>query len=145
MVGKTETAAAIDLSKIRFAWRGDLDPVLKIEKLQIGQGERIFIEGPSGSGKSTLLGLIAGVLVPQQGLIRVNGCHLNTLNGAARDRYRADHIGYIYQMFNLIPYLSVVENVTLPCRFSSRRRDRASNQSAGWHAEALRYINVWRR
>jgi putative ABC transport system ATP-binding protein len=141
MAGKTETAAAIDISKIRFAWRGNLDPVLKIEKLQIGQGERIFIEGPSGSGKSTLLGLIAGVLVPQQGVIQVNGCHLNTLNGAARDRYRADHIGYIYQMFNLIPYLSVVENVTLPCRFSSRRRDRASAQSAGWQAEALRLLN----
>ena len=140
MEEKRRTTTAIDLSEISFAWRDDLGPVLKIEKLRIGQGERIFVEGPSGSGKSTLLSLIAGVVVPQLGTIRINGCHLNALNGAARDRYRADHIGFIYQMFNLIPYLSVVENVTLPCRFSYRRRNRVSNKSADCHGEALRLL-----
>ncbi len=138
---ESKTDAAIDLSGIRFSWRDDLDPVLKIEKLTIEQGERIFIQGPSGSGKSTLLSLIAGVVVPQNGIVRINGCHLNELNGAARDRYRADHIGFIYQMFNLIPYLSVVENVTLPCRFSSTRKNRVSDNSAGIHREALRLLN----
>ena len=67
-----------------------------------------------GMRKSTLLSLVAGVVVPQQGRVQVNGCRLNELDGAARDRFRADNIGFIYQMFNLIPYLSVVENVTLP-------------------------------
>ncbi len=138
---ESKTDAAIDLSGIRFSWRDDLDPVLKIEKLKIEQGERIFIQGPSGSGKSTLLSLIAGVVVPQNGMVRINGCHLNRLNGAARDRYRADHIGFIYQMFNLIPYLSVVENVTLPCRFSSARKHRVSGISAGSRGEALRLLN----
>lgn len=134
------SAAAIDISGIRFAWRHDLEPVLKIENLLVDQGERIFIGGPSGCGKSTLLSLLAGVVTPQQGAIMVSGCHINALSGAARDRFRADHIGFIYQMFNLIPYLSVVENITLPCRFSARRRSRAAARSTGYQAEALRLL-----
>lgn len=130
----------IELSEIRFAWRKDLGSVLKIEHLLIHRGERVFIEGPSGSGKSTLLSLLAGVVTPQQGMISVNGFHFNALNGAGRDRFRADHIGFIYQMFNLIPYLSVVENVTLPCRFSSLRRNRASTQSGEVKTEAMRLL-----
>jgi putative ABC transport system ATP-binding protein len=141
MSKKLDREMAIHISGLRFAWRGDLPPVLNIENLRISQGERIFIEGASGVGKSTLLNLIAGVVIPQQGIIRVNGRHINAINGAARDRFRADHIGYIYQMFNLIPYLSVVENVTLPCRFSSRRRSRASRQLSGSYMEALRLLN----
>ena len=132
---------AIELSGLRFSWRDDLEPVLMIEHLQINQGERVFIAGPSGSGKSTLLGLVAGVAVPQKGTVAVNGCQLNGLSGAARDRFRADNIGFIYQMFNLIPYLSVVENVTLPCRFSTRRRERASAGSSGYINEALRLLS----
>ncbi len=132
---------AIELRDLHFTWRADLDPVLMIEHLQIIKGERVFIAGPSGGGKSTLLSLLAGVVVPQRGTVTVNGCQLNDLPGAARDRFRADNIGYIYQMFNLIPYLSVVENVTLPCRFSSRRRDRASARSSGYISEALRLLS----
>ena len=132
---------AIELSEMHFAWRDDLDPVLMIEHLQINKGERVFIAGPSGGGKSTLLSLLAGVVVPQRGSITVNGCQLNELHSAARDRFRADNIGFIYQMFNLIPYLSVVENVTLPCRFSTRRRERASARSVGYINEALRFLN----
>ena len=126
---------------MRFAWRSDLEPVLHIDHMQIDQGERVFIVGPSGGGKSTLLSLFAGVVVPQQGTVTVKDCRLDALNGAERDRFRADNIGFIYQMFNLIPYLSVVENVTLPCRFSSRRRDRASARSSGYVNEALRLLN----
>jgi putative ABC transport system ATP-binding protein len=140
MPDKISSTIAIELSGLRFAWRDELEPVLMIEHLQINQGERVFIEGPSGIGKSTLLSLVAGVVVPQQGTIKVNGCQLNGLHGAARDRFRADNIGFIYQMFNLIPYLSVIENVTLPCRFSSRRRDRASARSSGHINEALRLL-----
>ena len=112
-----------------------------VEHLQINQGERVFIAGPSGGGKSTLLSLLAGVIVPQRGTVVVNGCQLNALRSAARDRFRADNLGFIYQMFNLIPYLSVVENVTLPCRFSSRRRERAAARSSGCVDEALRLLN----
>jgi putative ABC transport system ATP-binding protein len=141
MLDRSASNIAIELSKLRFAWRDDHAPVLRVEHLQIHQGERVFIAGPSGGGKSTLLSLLAGVIVPQQGTIVVNGCQLNELRSAARDRFRADNIGFIYQMFNLIPYLSVVENVTLPCRFSSRRHDRASGRSSGCIDEALRLLN----
>jgi putative ABC transport system ATP-binding protein len=141
MPDKPNTVMAVDISGLCFSWRDRLDPILDIDCLQIKRGERVFIEGPSGSGKSTLLSLIAGVVAPQKGNIRVNGHHLNTLNSAARDRFRADNIGYIYQMFNLIPYLSVIENVILPCRFSKSRRDRATNRSDSCDAEAIRLLN----
>ena len=141
MLDRSASTIAIELSKLRFAWRADHDPVLMVEYLQINQGERVFIAGPSGGGKSTLLSLLAGVIVPQRGTIEVNGCQLNALRSAARDHFRADNIGFIYQMFNLIPYLSVVENVTLPCRFSSRRNDRASARSSGCIDEALRLLD----
>jgi putative ABC transport system ATP-binding protein len=142
MFNNLYTTPAIDISELRFSWRNGQDPVLNIKCLQIKSGERVFIEGPSGSGKSTLLSLIAGVVTPQQGTINVHNVHLNALGGAGRDRFRADHIGFIYQMFNLIPYLSVIENVTLPCRFSSARRDRAAGQSSGFQAEAIRLLNM---
>ena len=140
MTENISSTIAIELSGLTFAWRDDIDPVLKIEHLQIHQGERVFISGSSGSGKSTLLSLVAGVVVPQQGTVTVNSCQLNRLHGAARDRFRADNIGFIYQMFNLIPYLSVVENVTLPCRFSTHRRDRAIARASGYINEALRLL-----
>ncbi len=132
---------AIDISGLSFAWDGR-DSILKIGSVQINRGERVFIEGPSGSGKSTLLSLIAGVIAPQEGKIIVNGTHLNALSGADRDRFRADHIGFIYQMFNLIPYLSVVENVTLPCRFSQRRREQSAGRSSTIEKEAMRLLNI---
>ncbi len=134
-------AQAIEISEMRFRWRERSEHVLDIAYLQIQRGERVFIQGPSGSGKSTLLSLVAGVVTPQSGVMRVNGCHLSSLSGSDRDRFRADHIGYIYQMFNLIPYLSVVENVTLPCRFSELRRKRAMRRSAGIREEALRLLD----
>jgi len=139
MSKKQGSELAIEISELRFSWMGHA-PILEIERLQINRGERIFIEGPSGSGKSTLLSLIAGVITPQNGTIKVHGRRVSELKGADRDRFRADHIGYIYQMFNLIPYLSVVENVTLPCRFSTRRRDRAASRSCSFEKDAIRLL-----
>ena len=130
---------AIDVSGLCFSWNSR-ESLLEIDSLQIKRGERIFIEGPSGSGKSTLLSLIAGVVTPQKGTITINDQLVSALNGADRDRFRADHIGFIYQMFNLIPYLSVVENVTLPCRFSLRRREEAAARSSSFEAEAMRLL-----
>ncbi len=131
---------AVKIAQLRFAWHDGLDPVLAIAQLRIERGERVFIEGPSGSGKSTLLSLIAGVAIPQQGTIQVNGVHLNALSGANRDRFRADHIGFIYQMFNLIPYLSVIENVTLPCRFSIQKKERAVSHASDETDAALKLL-----
>jgi putative ABC transport system ATP-binding protein len=90
----------------------------------IERGEKVFLHGPSGSGKTTLLGILAGVLKASQGSVNILGHDFAQLSGAARDRVRGTHIGYVFQMFNLIPYLSVVENIMLPCRVSNERRQR---------------------
>jgi putative ABC transport system ATP-binding protein len=114
----------IQLDDVHFAWPGQ-PQLLDIASFALDRGERVFLKGPSGSGKTTLLGLLGGVLLPGNGSIRVLETDLPSLSASARDRFRADHTGYIFQMFNLLPYLSVVENVTLPCRFSPLRRERA--------------------
>ncbi len=84
----------------------------------------MLLVGPSGGGKSTLLSLLAGVVTPQQGSIGVLGTDLGSLSRSARDRFRANHFGIIFQQFNLLPYASVVDNVVLPLHFSKQRRAR---------------------
>jgi putative ABC transport system ATP-binding protein len=116
-------ATAIDIEQVRFGWPG-ARPLLEIDRLLIGKGERVFLRGPSGSGKSTLLGLIGGVLVPGQGRVRLLDTDIAALGAAGRDRFRGEHLGFVFQMFNLVPYLTVLENVLLPAQFSRARRDR---------------------
>ncbi|WP_322789151.1 ABC transporter ATP-binding protein [Thiohalocapsa halophila] len=130
----------VQLEGVRFRWRRKGPNILTLDGLVVGRGERVFIEGPSGSGKSTLLGLLAGVTVPQTGTVQVLGERLSARSGAERDHFRADHIGYIFQQFNLIPYLGIVDNVVLPCRFSAKRRERALARSKGLRAEAKRLL-----
>ena len=130
----------VDLSSLRFSWTAAGPPLLEIGTLRVARGERVFLRGRSGSGKSTLLNLLAGVVTPQDGSIRILGSDLRTLSGAGRDRFRADHIGYIFQMFNLIAYLSVIENVCLPCGFSEQRRQRAIEGGASLESEAIRLL-----
>lgn len=132
---------AIAIRDLTFRWRADQPPVLAIDALDIQPGERVFIEGPSGSGKTTLLGLLAGVLQVSDGTLDVLGRPLHRLGAVERDRFRADHVGYVFQMFNLIPYLTMVENVALPCRFSHRRRDRALARGGDLAAEAGRLLD----
>jgi putative ABC transport system ATP-binding protein len=129
----------IELSDVRFSWPGG-EPLLAITALRVSRGERIFMHGPSGSGKSTLLGLLGGVLEPQHGSVRVDGLQLSAVKRPLRDRFRAERIGFIFQMFNLIPYLSVLDNVTLPARFSEQRRRRATELSGSPAAEARRLL-----
>jgi putative ABC transport system ATP-binding protein len=115
--------------------------VLRVPALEIVRGEKVFIYGPSGSGKTTLLGLMAGVLRADAGAVRVLGNNLTDLSNRQRDALRAAHIGYIFQLFNLIPYLSVLENIVLPCRLSRERRERlggvAPDKAAAALADAL--------
>ncbi len=131
---------AIALSDLRFRWRTALPDTLNIEQFSVGAGERVFIQGASGSGKSTLLGLLAGVHMPTAGSVRLLGTAIHQLGSAARDRFRADHIGFIFQLFNLIPYLSVLENVVLPCRFSVKRRQYLMDKGVLPLAEARRLL-----
>lgn len=134
-------SAAIALEDLHFRWRPGAAPVLEIPELRIAYGERVFLHGPSGSGKSTLLGLVAGVLAPTAGRVEVLSASLHAMSGARRDRFRADHVGVIFQMFNLIPYLGVLENVTLPCDFSSRRKGTAGARGSTVDAEARRLLS----
>lgn len=113
---------AVQVENLRFSWTKGAPALLDINSFRLARGERLFLRGASGSGKSTLLGLIAGVLEPQAGRVEVLGHDMSSLRPAARDRVRADHLGVIFQLFNLVPYLSVVANVTLPVRFSRPRR-----------------------
>ncbi|KJK08493.1 ABC transporter ATP-binding protein [Pseudomonas alkylphenolica] len=117
--------ALIELTDLGFAWPGQA-PLLDIPALRLEVGESLFLKGPSGSGKTTLLGLLGGVQKPDRGSIRLLGQDLSELTLAARDRFRVDHTGYIFQQFNLLPFLSVRENVELPCRFSRSRAQRAA-------------------
>ncbi|MFC6669153.1 ABC transporter ATP-binding protein [Marinobacterium aestuariivivens] len=131
--------AAIEIEQLQFGWQPG-NPVLEIASLRVGQGEKLFVQGPSGSGKSTLLSLIGGVLTPDSGHLRVLGRDLGTLGAAARDHFRAHHLGVIFQLFNLLPYLSVLENVVLPCHFSRQRRDRALARADSLDGEARRLL-----
>ncbi|TLX55125.1 ABC transporter ATP-binding protein [Stutzerimonas nosocomialis] len=118
------TQPLIELHDLGFAWPGQAE-LLDIPHFQLHAGESLFLKGPSGSGKTTLLGLLGGVQVPGRGSVRLLGRELEKLSASARDRFRVDHTGYIFQQFNLLPFLSVRENVTLPCRFSHQRSQRA--------------------
>jgi putative ABC transport system ATP-binding protein len=122
------TAPAVALSDVRFAYKAGRD-VLAIERLSIARGETVFLHGPSGSGKTTLLGLLAGVLQANRGEVRVLGEDFTTMSSGARDAFRARHLGYVFQMFNLIPYLSVRENILIPIRLDAGRRARLGGQS----------------
>lgn len=114
---------AIEVEDLMFAWPRRA-PLMQLKSLRIQRGERVFLIGPSGSGKSTLLGLIGGVLTPTAGTVRLMGTSLGDLDAGARDVFRGNHVGLIFQQFNLIPYLSVRSNVLLPFAFSPERRAR---------------------
>ena len=133
----------ITLENVLFKWHAkQSEPTINITKLDIDQGEHVFLHGPSGCGKSTLLSLLAGVTVPTQGNIELLGKAINQLSNSKRDRFRADHIGYIFQNFNLLPYLSPIENVTLGCQFSKQRQKNALKNSATIAAEASRLLSA---
>lgn len=118
------TAPLLELHQLGFAWPGQVE-LLDIPSFALEQNQSLFLKGPSGSGKTTLLGLIGGVQKAQRGTVRLLGHDLTALSAGARDRFRVDHTGYIFQQFNLLPFLSVAENVGLPCHFSKSRAERA--------------------
>lgn len=124
----TAGAPAVELSALRFAYKAGRE-VLAIDALTIARGETVFLHGPSGSGKTTLLGLLAGVLQATSGSVCVLGEDFSTMTDGARDAFRARHLGYVFQMFNLIPYLPVRENILLPVRLEPARRARLNGRS----------------
>ncbi len=130
---------AIEISGLRFGYVPGED-ILSIARLDVPGAQRVFLYGPSGCGKSTLLAMLGGVLIPREGDVHLLGTNFSGMKGAARDRFRADHIGFIFQQFNLVPYLSVTENVCLPCRYSTRRLKRAADADGSLEASAARLL-----
>lgn len=124
----TSGAPAVHIQNLRFAYRRGPE-VLDIPELLVPRGERVFLHGPSGSGKTTLLGIIAGVLLPTAGTVAVLGNELTAMPQGRRDALRGEHLGYLFQLFNLLPWLSVTENVTLPVELHPARRDRLGSDS----------------
>ncbi len=132
--------ALVRLSNISFAWQTEEPALIQLSHLSVGAGERVFISGASGSGKSTLDSLIGGVILPQAGTVEILGRSLSQMGTAERDRFRADHLGIVFQQFNLVSYLTILENVLLPCRFSGQRRQRIKAAGSTPRKEALRLL-----
>jgi putative ABC transport system ATP-binding protein len=131
----TESEPTLVLEDVRFRWPGRSSFGLETRNFALAAGESVLLLGASGSGKSTLLSLICGIVVPESGRVRVCGTDLTTLRPGARDRFRAEHIGVIFQQFNLLPYATVLDNILLPLRFAPARRGRAGSSPG---AEAAR-------
>ena len=113
---------ALRLSHLTHAWPGQA-PLIDIPQLTLQQGQHLFIQGPSGCGKSTLLSLLAGVQQVQNGTCEVLGQDLAKLSPSQRDRLRGEHMGVIFQQFNLLPFLDAQTNALLPTRlFPSRAK-----------------------
>jgi ABC-type lipoprotein export system ATPase subunit len=107
------------------------DFLLRVPALTIEQGARTAIIGPSGSGKTTLLCVMAGILVPRSGSVRIDGTEMISLTDAARRMLRIRHIGLVFQEFELLEHLNVLDNILLPYRISrSLRLDRSVRERA---------------
>ncbi|RMG34497.1 MAG: ABC transporter ATP-binding protein [Planctomycetota bacterium] len=120
------SSAAVELRGVRKAYvepDGSVLPVLDIERFVLARGEQVVLLGASGCGKTTLLNVISGITSADAGQVRVDGVDLARLPEAARDRFRADRIGMVFQTFNLLPAFTALENVLLGMSFSGRRAD----------------------
>lgn len=122
----TETSIA-SLGHVSYRWRGRVSFGLEIADFYLAPAETVLLLGESGSGKSTLLSLICGTITADQGTVHVAGTDIASLSPGARDRFRAERIGLIFQQFNLLPYASVLDNILLPLRFAPQRRARVDD------------------
>jgi putative ABC transport system ATP-binding protein len=129
----------VRMSKVRFRWPGARGFSLAIDDFALPARERVLLVGPSGAGKSTFLSLLCGIVTPQAGRLEVLGTDMTKLSGAGRDHFRAEHFGIIFQMFNLLPYGSILDNVLLPLSFAKKRHARAS-RGGTIEAEARRLL-----
>ena len=129
----------VSMSGIRFRWPGARAFSLAIDSFALAKGERVLLIGPSGAGKSTFLSLLCGIVTPSAGELEVLGTDVTQLSNSARDHFRAEHFGIIFQMFNLLPYGSILDNVLLPLSFAKKRRERVLRKGAA-DSEARRLL-----
>ena len=138
---------AIELKDVKFSHGEEQDRlVLDIARRSVECSQQVFVHGPSGSGKSTLLNLLSGLLWCATGEVTILGERLDQMSSRERDRFRANHIGYVFQRFNLVPYLNAIENIELAGGFSARSERSASGSSAASLLESLNVASVdWKR
>ena len=136
---RAETPNVIRMSGVRFVWPGRDAFSLTVDAFSLPAAKRILLIGPSGSGKSTFLSLICGILAPQTGEIDILGTDITKLAASGRDGFRAEHFGIIFQIFNLLPYGTVIDNVLLPLSFAPMRRKRATTNGRA-EDEAVRLL-----
>jgi putative ABC transport system ATP-binding protein len=127
MTAVTTASPVLQVEGLRFRWPKAQMPCLDIQQFSVKKAETVFLRGPSGCGKSTFLSIVAGVLMADHGTVKLLGRDWKTLSSSQRDRMRADHVGYIFQQFNLLSYLSTLDNVLLACRFSAPRSKKAGD------------------
>ena len=130
----------VRMSDVRFSWTGRNAFSLAVNRFVLPARERLLLIGPSGSGKSTFLSLLCGIIAPQSGRIDILGTDITELGASARDAFRAEHFGVIFQMFNLLPYGTVIDNVLLPLSFAPQRRRRATARTTA-EAEGARLLS----
>jgi len=119
----------IQLNGVHFAYPDAPDKtILDIKSWSVSKQEQVFVHGPSGGGKSTLLSLLSGMLQATSGEVSILGERLDRMKPRQRDKFRANHIGYIFQQFNLIPYLDAVDNIQLAHQFSKKNAALALTQ-----------------
>jgi putative ABC transport system ATP-binding protein len=134
---------AILLTEIEFCWgSAKNDFSIQVRNFRLEKNESVILVGPSGGGKSTLLSLICGTAKPQKGIIEIIGKNLGKMSKSVKDNFRADNIGIIFQQFNLLPYLSAIDNVLLPLEFSQSRKQAAGGTKAQYNSEAKRLLQT---
>ena len=130
------TDALLELNNLQHQWPGQPRPLLHIPHFCLQAGERLFLHGPSGSGKSTLLQIITGLQCPSAGEVTLLGQSLWQLSAARRDHWRARQLGFISQTLNLLPYLTVEENLQLMLHFAGQQAEPA------WLQHLLQSLNL---
>ena len=140
-MGKHALTDAVNLRGVEYRWNTRDSFALSIGAFQIPRGEHLLLLGPSGSGKSTLLSLLTGIALAQAGSVEILGQRLDKLRSSGRDRFRAEHFGIIFQMFNLLPYGAVIDNVLLPLSFAPARRAHTM-AAGGLESEAHRLLSA---
>ena len=118
------TDPILQMTSVRFQWPGRAGFALSVDAFRLMRGETMILLGESGSGKSTLLSLVCGTVSPHSGEVRVAGTDLSDLSSGARDAYRAEQLGIVFEQFNLLPFGSVLDNILLPLQFAPARRAR---------------------
>jgi len=132
----------ISIKDLAFRYR-EGDFTLKIGDLEIPEGEKFMISGPSGSGKTTLVNIIAGILKPTSGSVRVAGIEISKRNDRLNRRFRLDNVGFIFQNFELLEYLPVERNILLP--YSIGRKMRVDAEVLERMRRSMETMGIWER